>query len=112
MTERPRSINRVMISGDVEDRIHYGSTPSSTSACSFYLLAHTPPFSDTRVKINCYGAGLVNVCKRFLSVGSHVLIEGELLNRQDREGSVEVRAHRIIFYNLNEEEDDSASKPT
>jgi len=97
-----RCLNKIHISGNVVDLIHFGATPTGTAACTFYILSDRPQFGPpTKVKVNVYGGKLVEVCQRRLKIDTHILIEGELMNRDvDDLVTVEVRVHEIFFYDF------------
>lgn len=98
-----RGINHVVVSGNIGDRIVFRETGSGTAACSFSVASdrHTADGSVTAwVKVNVYGAGLVNLCRQRLGKGGYAIIEGELMNRDGQLGELtEVRAKEIVFIN-------------
>lgn len=95
-----RGVNRVVISGNVTDKIAYSSTGNGVPTCTFVLASdrYTRDSVVTAwVKINVYGK-LVEVCRTRLVKGRYVLVEGELMNRDGRLGELtEVRAKEVIF---------------
>jgi single-stranded DNA-binding protein len=96
-----RCLNKVFMSGEVVDLIHYGETPNGTGACTFYVVSSRPQFGPpTKTKVNVYGGKLVDICKHRLRLGNHIMIEGELMNRNAAHDlvTVEVRAHELFFY--------------
>lgn len=96
-----RGINKVFLSGLVAGRISFDSTENGSGAVSFELETTRPATNRTTVvalvKVNAYGS-LVEVCRHHLEVGSYVVLEGELMNRRGKYGSIlEVRARDILF---------------
>jgi single-stranded DNA-binding protein len=50
------------------------------------------------VKVNIYIEPLINICRDRLAKGCHVIVDGELMNRDGRYGKLtEVRAREVIF---------------
>ena len=103
-----RGLNRVTLTGHVQDKINYGATGDQSPACSFTVVSsRTGQGRQTVtafVKVNVYGEGLVGVCRARLRKGVYILIEGELMNRDGVHGNLtEVRARELIFP-ANEEE--------
>jgi single-stranded DNA-binding protein len=100
-----RGLNRVIISGNISDRITYSQTGASVPACSFSLASDRHTSGDVVtawVKCNVYGEGLVRICKSRLHKGTYVLVEGELMNRDGHHGELlEVRVKDLIFLNTN-----------
>lgn len=96
-----RGINRAIVSGNVKGKITFSPTGSGTNACSFTLASdrHASGGVVTAwIKINAYGDGLVDICRRRLNKGVYVLVEGELMNRDGQMGELtEIRAKDIIF---------------
>lgn len=96
-----RCLNKIYISGEVVDYIHYGETPSGTKACTFYMLSQRPQFqAKVKVKVNIYGDNMVRVFRLRASCEdrTRLLVEGELMNRTgDDLVTVEIRAHEIFF---------------
>lgn len=95
-----RGVNKVVISGNVGDRISFQETGAGVPACSFRIASdrHTADGSITAwVKVNVYD-GLVKICKTKLKKGGYVIVEGELMNRDGQLGELtEVRAKDIVF---------------
>lgn len=96
-----KGINTVTVSGNVLGNIEYGCVGSGSEACGFQVASdrHTATGVITAfVKVNVYVEWLVQLCKAKLGKGAYVLVEGELMNRQGKYGSLtEVRAREIIF---------------
>lgn len=96
-----RGLNRVIISGHVQERITYGTTGSDTTACSFTIASSRSGQGRNvvaYVKINVYGDGIVRLCRARLRGGGYVMVEGELMNRDGVLGDLtEVRARELIF---------------
>lgn len=97
-----RCVNKVLVSGRVSGKIAFKKTNNGSSACSFPMTSVRQGMGGSvlaRTKINCYGEGLVDVCKARLEEGLYVLIEGELMNREGQFGELtEVRAKEIVFF--------------
>lgn len=96
-----RCINRVLISGNTSNSIRFSSTEAGEPACTFCMASDKSIASDrsvtTWVRVNVYGS-LVQACKKKLSSGTYVLVEGELMNRSsDGRTVTEVRAKELIF---------------
>ena len=96
-----RGLNRVVLSGEVQDRIRFGQTPKGIECLSFWLTcdrSHVVHNTVLNVKVNAYGEEFVDVCRDKLEEGIYVLVEGELMERRFR-GTLltEVRANEIIF---------------
>lgn len=97
-----RCLNHTTVSGEVLDRIMFASTSAGVPACGFMLAvtSYRPNKRkmSTRVKINVYGDGLVELCKSHLVKGLYLVVEGELMNREGQYGDLtEVRALQLIF---------------
>jgi single-stranded DNA-binding protein len=96
-----RGLNRVVISGYVQERITYGTTGADATACSFTVASSRNGQGKNivaYVKINVYGEGFVRLCRARLRVGGYVMVEGELMNRDGVLGDLtEVRARELIF---------------
>lgn len=96
-----RGINRVIVSGNVGDRVTYGETRSGVLACSFAIASDRYDGRDivtAWVRANVYGDDLVRLCKERLVKGCYLLIEGELMNRDGKFGELtEIRARDIVF---------------
>jgi len=95
-----RAINRVLISGNVT-RVFYANTGNGKDACTFTLASDRHARGDVItafVKVNVYGNGLVDTCRKRLLQGGYVFVEGELMNRDGQHGELtEVRAQKVIF---------------
>lgn len=96
-----RGVNKVVISGNVGDRITYGSTTSGVPACSFSIASDR---NDGRevitawVRVNVYGEELVRDCREKLVRGVYMVVDGELMNREGKAGELtEVRAQELVF---------------
>ena len=101
MKRGSRGITKVLLSGLVVGRISFDSTDNGAEACSFELETSRPAANGTTVgavvKVNAYGR-LVETCRRALEKDSYVVLEGELMNRRTKYGSVlEVRSRDILF---------------
>lgn len=96
-----RGVNKVVISGNVGDRITHGKTGSGVPACSFSVASDRKDGRDTItawVRVNVYGEELVRDCKERLEKGIYAIIDGELMNRDGKVGELtEVRARSIVF---------------
>jgi len=94
-------MNVVAISGNVSARIEFSSTGKGSPVCTFQMASDRRTRDTTItawVKVNAYGEGLVGACRRRLTKGTYVVVEGELMNRDGRLGELlEVRARRIDF---------------
>ncbi len=99
-----RCLNRVIISGEVLERIVFANTTTGAPACGFLLAStsYRPNKRKTtvRAKINVYGDGLVDLCRQYLVKGLYLVVEGELMNRDGQYGDLtEIRALQLIFPN-------------
>lgn len=97
-----RGLNRVIISGNVTEKIDFARTEAgNTEVCTFTLASdrHTSGKVITAfVKVNVYVEALVRVCRSRLAKGSYLIVEGELMNRTTPSGKLtEVRAWELIF---------------
>jgi len=96
-----RGVNKVVISGNVGDRITYGKTGSGTPACSFSVASDRKDGKEiitAWVRVNVYGEDLVHDCQEKLGKGIYVVVDGELMNRDGKVGELtEVRAREIVF---------------
>jgi len=96
-----RGINKVFVTGNASGKISFHETGNGIPACSFCIASdrRSPDGPVTAwVKVNAYGAGLVGICRSRFSKGVYVVIEGELMNRDGKYGSVtEVRAKEVVF---------------
>lgn len=96
-----RGINKTIISGNVSREIVYDRMPDGSPVLSFTMASdrHTSGKIVTAwVKVNVYLETLVEVCRRHLTRGSYVIVDGELMNREGRHGKLtEVRAKEIVF---------------
>jgi single-stranded DNA-binding protein len=95
-------INLVVLQGTVAGRIEFSETGNGSAVCTFEMVVKRPA-KDTVVsakpKINVYGDGLVETCRRELSKGRLVTVQGELMTREGRIGDLtEVRARTITFH--------------
>jgi single-stranded DNA-binding protein len=101
-----RGINRVVLSGNVGDRVVYGTTRMGTQACSFSMASDRHDGDDVVtawVRINLYGDDLVRICREKLTKGMYVIVEGELMNRDGTVGELtEVRAREVVFVTNNQ----------
>lgn len=96
-----RGINKVFLSGLAVGRISFDSTENGSEACSFELETSRPAANGSTiaavVKVNAYGR-LAEECRDCLARNSYVVLEGELMNRRGKFGSVlEVRARDVLF---------------
>ena len=103
-----RGLNRTILSGNVQDKITYGSTRVGAGCCSFVVASSRTGQGQqvitTYVKVNAYGDGLVRLCRARLKKGVYILIEGELMNRDGVLGDLtEVRARELVFPSSPEE---------
>jgi single-stranded DNA-binding protein len=89
-----RGINKVIISGNVSEEVHFASGPRDSFLCTFYVASDRHAqgaVSTTWVKVNVYVDGLVKLCRTRLRKGTYVMVEGELTSRG------EVKARELIF---------------
>lgn len=96
-----RGLNRVILSGVVSAPIRFGATTNGSPVCSFWLvterLATGGPIS-VRIKVNAYSSDVVKECQGGLAENEYVIVEGELMAREERfRDLLEVRARLLIF---------------
>jgi single-stranded DNA-binding protein len=98
-----RGVNKVVISGNIGDRITYGQTGSGTQACSFSIASDRKDGREiitAWARVNVYGDELVRDCRERLTKGGYAIVEGELMNRDGKVGELtEIRAREIVFVN-------------
>jgi len=91
----------VFINGNVSAKISYAQTGNGAPVCSFQMAADRVTRDrviTVWVKVNAYGQGLVDLCRKCLSQGTTVSVEGELMNRDGVMGELlEVRARYLDF---------------
>ena len=86
-------------SGNVASDIQYGKTgKKDEDACNFRIAIEKAHRPLVFVRINIYG-GNVDVCKmRGLKKGDYVIVSGELMNRDGRDGTItEVRCMDLVI---------------
>lgn len=98
-----RGINRVMLSGNVTAAPEFGNkTGDGAEVCGFTVAsdryASNGQTVTAFVKVNVYPEGLVRLCRDRVKQGDYLIVDGELMNRDGRHGTLlEVRARDIIF---------------
>jgi single-stranded DNA-binding protein len=97
-----RGLNKVVLAGNVTNKIDYARTENGKDACTFVIACdrHGVGGSITTafVKVNVYLEGLVAACQSKLTKGCYLILEGELMNRSTPSGKqLEVRAWDIVF---------------
>lgn len=99
VNQKMRGLNVVVLSGNVGD-FEFDENPNTGEDYCNFLLAVEKGRSDvTWVHVNVFG-GNVGSCRKFLSKGSRVEIQGELMNRYaggDKRRVMEVRCIDIKF---------------
>lgn len=89
-----RGINKVIVSGNVSEDVHFVSGSRGEFLCTFYVASDRyaqGTVVTTWVKINVYVEALVKLCRSKLQRGTYVMVEGELTSRG------EVKARELIF---------------
>jgi single-stranded DNA-binding protein len=96
-----RGINQVTFCGNIGGPGTYSATGSGTPACSFKVASDRKAGETTITtwaKINCYGEGLVEICRQRAKKGGYVIVSGELMNREGAAGDqTEIRAREVVF---------------
>lgn len=94
-----RGLNRVIISGSVDGDVQFSKTSGGFDFCSFFVASDRPGSQGTvvtcRAKISVYAETLIVLCQTALADGVYVIIEGELMSRNDGD-SLSVRARDIV----------------
>lgn len=88
--------NLVEVIGNVGN-VSFGETNSGAEAATF-TLAIQKIDHVTWVRINVYGTGLVDLCRKNIKKGDGVQVRGELMNRKVAGGEqfiTEIRCHSI-----------------
>jgi single-stranded DNA-binding protein len=95
-------LNLVVLQGSVAGKIEFSETGKGSAVCTFVMTVERPTkdiIVSARPKVNVYGDGLVEACRRELSRGRLVTVQGELMTREGKMGDLtEVRARTITFH--------------
>ena len=92
-----KGINRVVIGGNVGQRLVFGETKSNKiPSCSFDVCIDDGK-KIVWIAVNAYGQGMVEKCRRFVQKGRYVIINGELMSRAVKDmQKIEVKATDIL----------------
>lgn len=105
-----RGVNAVVVSGNVGS-VQFGKTAMrGDDTCSFMLAVEKKRGEVTWTRVNVYG-GLVQSCQTFLQKGSYVIVEGELMERMNKNKDnkiLELRAKDIKFIHTKTRDEEGA----